>query len=138
MKPNNYGSPSEEHACRATKRKHSVVVEEFDQHNHSKKRRTTVSRAVNLSRKPDPSRSLSHSNRFEVIHSTKKRRGRRKRKTSSAEDGHRQWVFSSRDFSNFKRIHLEPSLVYNFFNLGKFKLSSECFWFLERGFNCCR
>ncbi|KAJ0106371.1 hypothetical protein Patl1_19105 [Pistacia atlantica] len=113
MKPSNREEPPAAENSRATKRKHSLNSKRFDRRNkHAKRQRLTVSETLTISEtetqttfalKPDPSRNSPTSNRFEPIRSSRKRNKTRKRRKSSATDEcHRQWTFSSRNFSNFK------------------------------------
>ncbi|XP_031279069.1 carbon catabolite repressor protein 4 homolog 5 isoform X1 [Pistacia vera] len=113
MKSSNREEPPAAENSRATKRKHSLKSKQFDRGNkHAKRQRLTVSETLTISEtetqttftlKPDPSRNPPTSNRFEPIRSSRKRNKTRKRRKSSATDEcHRQWTFSSRDFSNFK------------------------------------
>lgn len=115
MKPSNYEEPSAAENSRSTKRKHYLKSEQFDRRNkHAKRQRLTVSETetqTTFTLKPEPSRNPPTSNRFEPIRSSRKRNKTRKRRKSSATDechGHRQWTFSSRDFSNFEGINFKP------------------------------
>lgn len=121
MNPSHREEPLAAEHSRATKRKHSPKSEEFHSGNiHAKCQRLTVSQTLTISetkiqsqtffaRKPEFSRNPPTSNRFERFRSSRKRNKTWKRRKSSATDEcHRQWTFSSRDFSNFKGINFKP------------------------------
>ncbi|KAL5815596.1 hypothetical protein ACOSQ4_026237 [Xanthoceras sorbifolium] len=103
MKPLIPKPPPGDHS-RATKRKRRLTLEHSARnHSYTKRRKITFSEETEtLTRGPGPSRNPPTSNRFELVHSSRKRHQSRKRRDSSTTDGHRRWTLSSRDFSNFK------------------------------------
>ncbi|KAL5748903.1 hypothetical protein ACOSQ2_026200 [Xanthoceras sorbifolium] len=103
MKPLIPKPPPGDHS-RATKRKRRLTLEHSARnHSYTKRRKITFSEETEtLTRGPGPSRNPPTSNRFELVHSSRKRHKSRKRRDSSTTDGHRRWTLSSRDFSNFK------------------------------------
>ncbi|KAJ4713385.1 carbon catabolite repressor protein 4-like 5 isoform X1 [Melia azedarach] len=102
MSPKNRQAPPSKH-LRVTKRKQSLEFEQFDgNNNQTKRQRVTVTETETLTWKPGPSTNFATSNRFEPLHSSRKRSKWRKIKNKSVTDGDRQWTSSSRDFSSFK------------------------------------
>lgn len=95
---------------RHLRQRHSAIS--LDDQNYTKRQKITVSEETETLTRvqgPGPSRNernTTSSNRFALVHSSRKRWDSRKRRDSSARDGQRQWTYSSRDCSQFKGAFL--------------------------------